>query len=237
MEQLSLKDICVTYHSGASAFTALDNISFSLKKGESLAITGESGSGKSTIAKLLIGIEKPSSGTIYFDNENTAHWSYKNWKAHRKEIQAVFQDAAGTLNPALTVYQNLEEGLINLTPCTKSERKKVLLELCDMVRLKTSVLKTPVRQLSGGEQRRISLIRALAVHPDFLVADEVTGGLDTESAEAALTLLEDYARHYRLSCVFITHTLLHAQRIAQHSICLKQGCILNRYTRTVKNII
>ena len=187
MGEIVIQNVNQVYHNvNQGDFNALSDINLHLCKGESLAIEGESGSGKSTLARLLIGIEKPTSGKILLDGEDITCWNYRTWKQHRKKIQAVFQDSSGTLNPARSAYANVEEALVNLTDKKRAERKKHILDLMDAVHMDYGLLETPVRQLSGGEQRRLSLLRAIAVEPDYLIMDEVTSGLDLISADAVL---------------------------------------------------
>lgn len=213
-------------------FCALSNINLRIRKGTNLAIEGESGSGKSTLARLLIGLEKPASGKILLDGEDVTCWNYQTWKQHRKKIQAVFQDSSGTLNPARSAYANVEEALVNLTDKKRSERKKHILDLMDAVRMEYKLLETPVRQLSGGEQRRLSLLRAIAVEPDYLIMDEVTSGLDLISTDAVLTLVENFVKLSGSSCMFITHSRNDAMRIADKVIIMRDGQIVEQGCRT-----
>ena len=237
MGEIVAQGINQIYHSQQHGdFHALSNIDFQLNRGENIAIEGESGSGKSTLARLLIGLEKPTSGKILMDGEDVTQWNYHTWKCHRKKIQAVFQDSSGTLNPARTVYANVEEALINLTDQKKAERKKTILELIDAVHMDYRLLETSVRQLSGGEQRRLSLLRAIAVKPDYLILDEVTSGLDLISTDAVLTLVENYVKLTGSSCIFITHSRQDALRIADRVIIMRdsqmveQGYLINKKT-------
>lgn len=170
-------------------FRALRDISFTWVKGENISFTGESGSGKSTMARLLIGLERPTSGEILLDGENIAKWSYGQWRSHRTKIQAVFQDATGSLNRRLSVGHNLEEALRNLTKLSFGERKQRILELMDLTATSRKLLDTPTKNLSGGEQRRVALLRALAVRPDYLILDELTSGLDLISQKAIREVL------------------------------------------------
>ena len=171
------------------------------------------------------GIEKPTSGKILLDGEDITCWNYRTWKQHRKKIQAVFQDSSGTLNPARSAYANVEEALVNLTDKKRAERKKHILDLMDAVHMDYGLLETPVRQLSGGEQRRLSLLRAIAVEPDYLIMDEVTSGLDLISADAVLTLVENFVKLSGSSCIFITHSRKDAMRIANRIIIMREGRI------------
>lgn len=226
MGEIVVQNVNQLYHSETLGdFHALSDINFRLKKGERLAIEGESGSGKSTLARLLIGLEKPASGTILLDGEDITSWNYRTWNQHRKKIQAVFQDSSGTLNPARPAYANVEEALVNLTDLKKAERKKHILDLMDAVHMDPRLLQTPVRQLSGGEQRRLSLLRAVAVEPEYLIMDEVTSGLDLISADAVLTLVENFVKLTGSSCIFITHSRKDALRIADKVIIMREGRI------------
>lgn len=224
MGEIVIQNVSQIYHSETHGeFHALNNINFRLKKGENIAIEGESGSGKSTLARLLIGMEKPSSGTILLDGEDITKWNYRTWKSRRKKIQAVFQDSSGTLNPARSAYSNLEEGLVNLTEYNRAERKRRIYDLMDVVQMDKKVLETPVRRLSGGEQRRLSLLRALATRPDYLIMDEVTSGLDLISTDAVLTLIENASKLYHCSCIFVTHSRKDAMRISDRIAIMQNG--------------
>ena len=216
MGEIVIQNVNQVYHNANQGdFNALSDINLHLCKGESLAIEGESGSGKSTLARLLIGIEKPTSGKILLDGEDITCWKYRTWKQHRKKIQAVFQDSSGTLNPARSAYADKK----------RAERKKHILDLMDAVHMDYGLLETPVRQLSGGEQRRLSLLRAIAVEPDYLIMDEVTSGLDLISADAVLTLVENFVKLSGSSCIFITHSRKDAMRIANRIIIMREGRI------------
>ena len=188
---------------------------------------GESGSGKSTLARLLIGLEKPSSGAIFIDDQDIARLSNRRWRRYRTDLQAVFQDERGTLSPKRSVYQNAEEALCNLTVMRKEERRSCILDLMDQLNMSQSLLQVPVRQLSGGEQRRIGLLRALAIKPKFLILDEVTAGLDLLSTEAVLNLLQNYQEAHACSYLLITHDLGAASRLCSHMFEIDHGRIIH----------
>jgi peptide/nickel transport system ATP-binding protein/nickel transport system ATP-binding protein len=213
------------------AFPVLHDITLRLSPGECVALIGESGSGKSTVARLLLGLEQPSSGRVWQDGMDATAWGAKRWRKHRGSIQAVFQDASGTLNPLRSVYRNMEEGLINLTALNAVQRKVEVLRLMELFRMDQRLLKTPTRQLSGGEQRRASLVRALALRPRYLILDEVTSGLDAISTDAVLSTLESYRDRYGCAYLFITHDRACAHRIADRILYMKDGRLVREGTR------
>jgi peptide/nickel transport system ATP-binding protein/nickel transport system ATP-binding protein len=209
-----------------SPFIALDNINLNIEKGEFVSIIGSSGSGKSTLAKLLVGIEKPTSGHVYLDDEDVALWNNRQWRLRRSKIQAVFQDTSGTLNPKVSVYHNIEQALVNLTDLGKSQRFERIQELMDFTNMSSKLLKVPTRQLSGGEQRRLSLLRALSIRPKYLVLDEVISGLDLISADAVMRVLKTYHSKFQCSCIFITHNQESAYRLSDRIIVMKEGRLI-----------
>ena len=172
-------------------------------------------------------MERPTSGEILLDGENIAKWSYGQWRSHRTKIQAVFQDATGSLNRRLSVGHNLEEALRNLTKLSSGERKQRILELMDLTATSRKLLDTPTKNLSGGEQRRVALLRALAVRPDYLILDELTSGLDLISQKAIREVLEAYHREYRCSYFLITHDMKFTYRLSQRIYELESGQIVN----------
>lgn len=212
IEQLDVKERSGRY--------LLKDISMEIPAGRVIGLTGKSGSGKTTLLRSILGMLHTSC-----HGEDITCWNYRTWKQHRKKIQAVFQDSSGTLNPARSAYANVEEALVNLTDKKRAERKKHILDLMDAVHMDYRLLETPVRQLSGGEQRRLSLLRAIAVEPDYLIMDEVTSGLDLISADAVLTLVENFVKLSGSSCIFITHSRKDAMRIANRIIIMREGRI------------
>lgn len=224
MEGLRIRNVTKTYSfQGSSSFVALDNINLDIEEGEFVSIVGSSGSGKSTLAKLLVGIEKPTSGNVYLDDEDVTLWDNRQWRKRRPKIQAVFQDTSGTLNPKLSVYHNIEQALVNLTDLDKGQRFDRIHQLMDLTNMSSKLLKVPTRQLSGGEQRRLSLLRALSVRPRYLVLDEVISGLDLLSADAVMRVLETYHSQFQYACVFITHNEESAYRLSDRIVVMKDG--------------
>ena len=168
-------------------------------------------------------IGKSYQGKIYIDGSDCSQWNFKRWRKERRRIQAVFQDASGTMDQAYSVYHNVEEALKNLSDLNAGERRKCIEELMELTNMNQKLLQVPVRQLSGGEQRRLSLLRALSLHPDYLVLDEVTSGLDLISADAVLTVLEKYHEQYGCAYLLITHNKQNAYRIANRILEMQKG--------------
>ncbi len=207
-------------------FSVLSDINLKISPGEFVSITGESGTGKSTLARIVLGVEKPDSGKVMLDGCDISKLKPRDYSLLRRKIQAVFQDTRGTLNPKLSVYHNIEEALFNLTRLSRSERKKRIFELMSLVGMDERLLKVPTKQLSGGEQRRLSLLRALSIHPKYLVLDEVLSGLDLISQDAVLGLLEAYHKEYQCGCLFITHHKAGAYRLFDKILVIKNGRIV-----------
>jgi ABC-type dipeptide/oligopeptide/nickel transport system ATPase subunit len=226
MEGIVLNHVSKAFFDAKGESTkVLRAMSFTLHPGECIALTGESGSGKSTLARLILGLAPITEGEITVDGVSLSRLPRAKWKKLRRVVQGVFQDASGSLNPYHSTYQNMEEALCNLSDLSKELRKKELLALLEKLNISPALLKTPVQKLSGGEQRRISLLRALAVKPKYLVLDEVISGLDVLSCDAVLSTLEEYRRQYGCAYLFITHDRYSAYRIADHIIRMKQGRI------------
>lgn len=233
MEGVVVQKVSKIYgSSNDSSFAALSDVEIHLHRNEFLALIGESGSGKSTIARLIIGLEKPTSGSILLDGEDVVDWNYKIWRNNRKKIQAVFQDTSGTLNPMLSAYHNVEQSLINLTDLSRKQRMKRIFNLMELTNMDMRLLEVPTRLLSGGEQRRLSLLRALSIRPKYLILDEVISGLDLISADAVMKVLEKYHEEYDCACIFVTHDKMSAYRISDRILEMKHGKIIREGVKT-----
>ena len=151
MDRIELRQLTRTYYDAqGETFCALDHASLIWEEGHSIAIMGESGSGKSTLARLMIGLERPTEGSVLINGEDTSRWGLREWRKYRAKIQAVFQDAGGTLNPAWSTFKNIEEALTNLTALSSAQRKQRIGELMEQTGLRKELLDTPVRRLSGS---------------------------------------------------------------------------------------
>lgn len=232
MDCIELNNLTRTYYDAqGESFRALAHLSLVWEKEHSIALMGESGSGKSTLARLMIGLERPSDGRVLIGGEDSTQWGFREWRKYRAKIQAVFQDAGGTLNPVWSTLKNVEEALVNLTDLSAEQRKQRILELIEQTGLPKELLNTPVAKLSGGEQRRLALLRSLSISPEFLILDEVTAGLDLISTEAVLQLLEKYQHEHDCAYLVITHDLQIASRLCEVIYKIEHGKIIKKAVR------
>jgi len=210
--------------------TAVDDVSFRLEPGEALALVGASGSGKSTIAKLITGVEKQTEGTVRFGDVDVAMLGRKGLRDLRKDVQMVFQDPYAALNPLHTVEYALSRPIRNYTPLRGQEARARVLELLETVGL------TPVEQfaaklphqLSGGQRQRVVIARALASDPQVLIADEPVSMLDVSLRAGVLALLEDLRERWGISMLYITHDLLSARLVTENILVLNSGRVVER---------
>ena len=206
MNLLQAESLCKTYGSGDTAVHALKNVSFSVPKGEFVAVVGESGSGKSTLLNLLGGLDTPTSGKVYLDGQDLfAMKERERTIFRRRNIGFVFQ--AFNLIPELTVEQNIEFPV--LLDYQKPD-KAYLEELLTVLNLKQRRDHLP-SQLSGGQQQRVAIGRALFTRPALILADEPTGNLDSQNSAEVTALLREASRTYAQTIVMITHNRSIAQ--------------------------
>ncbi|HZG58972.1 MAG TPA: dipeptide ABC transporter ATP-binding protein [Anoxybacillus sp.] len=186
---------------------AVDNISFTVYKGETLGLVGESGCGKSTTGRMLLRLIEPTEGSIVFENKEITSLSKLELRKMRREMQMVFQDPFASLNPRHTVEKILEEPLIVHGIGSKQERKKRVQEMLEVVGLSSYHAKRYPHQFSGGQRQRIGIARALMTHPKLIIADEPVSALDVSIQAQVLNLLEDLQKEFGLTYIFIAHDL------------------------------
>lgn len=186
---------------------AVDDISFTVKKGETLGIVGESGCGKSTTGRLLMRLIEASEGKIVFEDKEITRMSKAELRRTRREIQMVFQDPYASLNPRHSVQQILEEPLIVHGIGSKEERKKRVKEMLEVVGLNSYHAKRYPHQFSGGQRQRIGIAKALMTKPKLIIADEPVSALDVSIQAQVLNLMKDIQKEFGLTYIFIAHDL------------------------------
>lgn len=221
METLfQVTDLHVTYRRpGERPLEAVKGVDFTLAAGETLGIVGESGSGKSTIAKALMLLQPISGGEIRFCGKSLAAFGRADVRAYRRDVQMVFQDAVGSLNPRMTIRQALVEAL----RCARGDGRATPDSLLDVVGLSRAVLDQYPRELSGGQCQRASFARALAAGPRALVADEPVSALDVSVQARILNLLRDLRQNLNLSVILIAHDLAVVRNVCDRVCVMHRG--------------
>ena len=197
---------------------AVDGVSFEIERGRTLALVGESGCGKSTVARLLVGLYQPTRGSMQFDGQD-AHAAYRSDQAReiRQRIQMIFQDPYASLNPRWTVEAIVGEPLLEHGLITNpAELKQRVGELLASVGLSALDMVKYPHQFSGGQRQRISIARALATAPEFLVCDEPTSALDVSVQAQVLNIMKDLQRQRGLTYLFISHNLAVVRHVSDH---------------------
>ena len=215
---------------GSSAFRAVDDVSLTIHRGETLGLVGESGSGKSTIGRCVAALQKPTSGSVTVMGQNIAGVSERKLKPLRKRFGFVFQDPSASLNPRLTVGQCIAEPMIVHKYGSKDAIAARTTELLDAVQLPSGTDKRYPHELSGGQRQRVSLARALVLGPDLVVADEPTSALDVSVQAAVLDLFEALQQEFGFACLFISHDLAVVDRVAHRVVVLRGGQVVEQGT-------
>ncbi|MFJ9466983.1 ABC transporter ATP-binding protein [Streptomyces caniferus] len=214
----------VLFHKQIGAVRAVDGVSFTLHQGETLGIVGESGCGKSTVAKLLVGLERPTAGQIRYRGEDISTLSGRALRAVRRNIQMVFQDPYTSLNPRMTVGDIIGEPYeIHPEVAPKGDRRRKVRELLDVVGLNPEYINRYPHQFSGGQRQRIGIARGLALRPEIIVADEPVSALDVSVQAQVVNLLEQLQDEFDLSYVFIAHDLSVVRHISDRVAVMYLG--------------
>ena len=205
---------------------AVDGVSLEIRRGETLALVGETGSGKTTFGRLLLGLYKPTSGDILYQGSSLLDQRGSAAKVVRRHIQGVFQDPYSSLNPTMTVGQSLAEVLKVHKVATRQERPAVVAELLQTVGLSPAQAARRPQAFSGGERQRIGIARALAARPEVVIADEPLSALDVSIQAQVLNLLIALQEERGLTYLFVTHDLDVAKHISQRTAVLYLGRVV-----------
>jgi peptide/nickel transport system ATP-binding protein len=207
---LEVRNLKKYFASKAGMLHAVDDISFSIDKGRTLGIVGESGCGKTTLGRCIIRLIEPTAGEVMLNGRNIFEMGRRDMNEIRKDMQIVFQDPYSSLNPRRTVFETIAEPIRfhNLIPgATKAQMEHRVMEIMEMVGLAERLFNAYPHELDGGRRQRIGIARALAVEPKFIVCDEPVSALDVSIQAQILNLLKDLLRDKGLTFIFITHDL------------------------------
>jgi ABC-type glutathione transport system ATPase component len=207
---------------------ALDGVDFHIDEGACTGLAGGSGSGKSTLARCLAGLEKPTSGVVLFRSADISRYDRARWIAYRKNVQLVFQDAAGSLNPRFTAADAVSEPLRITGVGSPAERRRRATASMEEVGLPASAANRPALEFSGGQRQRLAIARALAADPDAVLFDESFSGIDDSVQRSILELLARLRQSRRLTYLFISHDLGLLARICDEVAILHRGRVVER---------
>ncbi|MCL2592894.1 MAG: dipeptide/oligopeptide/nickel ABC transporter ATP-binding protein [Defluviitaleaceae bacterium] len=223
---LEVKNIYKSFSRNRKKFYAVEDVSLALKKGEVLGIVGESGCGKSTLASIIVRLLKEESGNIYFNGNDITNLKQKDLREIRKNIQVVFQDTYGSLNPSKRVGFILKETLDINTNLSPQEKEKEINEMLDLVGLGEGFKNRYPHELSGGERQRINIAAALILKPTVVIADEATSALDVGVQSQILNLMSELKKKLNLSYIFISHDLNVVYYMCDRIAVMKDGKVV-----------
>ncbi|MEL6958283.1 MAG: ABC transporter ATP-binding protein [Pseudomonadota bacterium] len=222
---VEVKNLHKIYNPGPKQVHALNDADFVLRSGETLGVVGESGSGKSTLAKTLIRLEEPSEGAVIIKERDFLGMTGEALVKARKDIQMIFQDPYGSLNPSQTVEYMVTRGLI-LQGVSSADARKRAIELLEQVGLGAAALKRKPNNFSGGQRQRIGIARALSLNPEVVIADESVSALDLSVQKQVLRLMNDLQEEYKMAIIFITHDLRVAAQISDYITVMEKGVMV-----------
>lgn len=239
-KMVSLKNVSKTFPAGKSLLGkptkfvhAVNHVSFDVYAGETFSIVGESGCGKSTTGRLINHLLTPDSGEIWFQGKEISRISQDEMRPLRKDMQMIFQDPAGSLNPRMRVSELIEEPLLIHTNMNAQERSKVVNELLGIVGLSTKHAERFPHEFSGGQKQRIGIARALTVNPKLVIADEPVSALDVSIQAQVLNLLHKLQQDFNLTYIFISHDLSVVEMISDRIAVMYLGSVVETAPKTM----
>jgi ABC-type glutathione transport system ATPase component len=228
---VEVRDLTKVYPLGESVFgggargevRAVDGVSVDIQQGETLGLVGESGSGKSTLGRLILRLIEPTSGTIRFDGQDLIATSHGEMRKLRRNMQIIFQDPFGSLDPRMNVEDVIAEPLIIHERLSRNPRRERVAELLKAVGLDQSAARRFPHEFSGGQRQRIGIARALALRPRFIVADEPVSALDVSVGAQIVNLLAQLQREFGLTYLFISHSMPVVRYLATRIAVMYRG--------------
>lgn len=228
MNEYLLEVSCLSHSftSGNRKVIALDDVSLSVRAGDTLAIVGESGSGKTTLAKCILGLYTPTAGRVVFKGRDIRERPESGARSFRRSVQYVFQNPFASLNPSMTVFQNVGRGMLVHGHVARHDLPVRVLECLEAVSLGIDHVYRFPNELSGGQRQRVAIARALAVEPELVILDEPTSALDVSVQAQILNLLIGLQEARRYTYVFITHNLAVARHVSERIAIMYSGRIV-----------
>lgn len=206
---------------------AVDNVSFTIEAGKTVGLVGESGSGKTTVGRTILKLIPATSGCVKFDGREILPLTERQFRPLRREIQMIFQDPFGSLNPRFTIGEIVGEALeIHFPKMTRADRADRVAELLKLVGLQVDMMRRYPHEFSGGQRQRIGIARALAVKPRFLICDEPVSALDVSVQAAILNLLKDLQDEFKLTYLFIAHDLAVVRHMSDSIVVMNGGRVV-----------
>jgi peptide/nickel transport system ATP-binding protein len=225
---LSVQGLTKQFQTRSGIVKAVDGVSFDVKRGTIIGLVGESGSGKTTAGRCTLRLIEPSEGRIIFDGVDLRTLSERDMRAYRSRLQIIFQDPYSSLNPRLRVDQIIGEALDLHRPVKGTARRDRIAELLQRVGLNPDAARRYPHEFSGGQRQRIGIARALAVEPDFIVADEPVSALDVSVQAQVLNLIQDLQQSLGLTMLFIAHDLSVVEYLCDEVIVMYLGRVMER---------
>ena len=224
---ISIENLSKTFHTNMGDVQAVSDVSFSLQKGSIVGLVGESGSGKTTLGRCILRLIEPSSGSVKLEGNNLLELSNKKLREIRKRMQIIFQDPFSSLNPRMRIKDIIAEGIkVHDKLSSKNQRFNRVAELMEEVGLQSDQMSRYPHEFSGGQRQRVGIARALAVNPEFIVADESVSALDVSVQAQILNLMLSLRDKHNLTILFIAHDLSVVEYLCDEVVVLYLGKVV-----------
>ena len=220
---IEIKNLKKYFYVPAGTNHAVDDITMTIKKGQTMGVVGESGCGKSTLGRMIIRLQDPTEGTIKLNGEDITNAKGRELKRIREKMQIIFQDPYSSLNPRMSLEETVREPLKEAHRYSKAELAEMTEELMDRVGIEERLRLAYPHELDGGRRQRVGIARAIALNPDFIMCDEPVSALDVSIQAQVLNLLMDLQDQYQLTYMFVTHDLSVVRHIADHITVMYLG--------------